>query len=258
MRAGVHTNSVSMNESTPLLTCPSAAHCVVSEAPSSLFEVRARSPPVPGRNGHLATPLCAPDATWRRAGGPGTPRPHHAVDGCWENSERSAGSFSTRSQPTTRFKKMIELNYVYLLFLSLTKLNQNSCSRLNSTQTFSWCQNVIFDVVVVVSGEGGLVTADWMTPSVLQHGNKSPKIDCFTQVGAQQKTDLKSAKPQTQEVCHPRQIWEEQANFASCYLPNTHTHTQTAPPDKQQQQQSGFPSSSCWFSQLYQPKRKPN
>lgn len=54
---------VSMIECMTLLTCPSAAHDLVSEAPPALFEVGARSPPVSGRNGHLATPLCAPNPT---------------------------------------------------------------------------------------------------------------------------------------------------------------------------------------------------
>lgn len=73
-----------------LLTFPSAANCLVSEATPALLEVGTRPPSVPGWNGYLAAPLCAADATRRGAGRPGTPRSHHAVNGCWENRERSA------------------------------------------------------------------------------------------------------------------------------------------------------------------------
>lgn len=72
-----------------LLTFPAVAYGVISEAPSALFEVGARPSSVSGRNRYLATPLGAADATGRRAGRPGTPWSHHAVDGCWESSQIS-------------------------------------------------------------------------------------------------------------------------------------------------------------------------
>lgn len=52
-----------VRERTDILTFPAAAYCVVPEAPSTLFEVGARSSSVPGWNRHLAAALRAADAT---------------------------------------------------------------------------------------------------------------------------------------------------------------------------------------------------
>lgn len=91
-----------VNGAMALLTFPAVAYGVISEASSALFEVGARSSSVSGRNGYLATPLGAADAAGRRAGRPGTPRSHHAVDGCWESSQ-----ISSRPQRQQRQKRYV-------------------------------------------------------------------------------------------------------------------------------------------------------
>lgn len=69
-------------------TFGAAADGVVPEAPSPLLEVRTGRATVSGGNGHKAAPLSASNSARRRARGPGTPRSHHAVSGCWGGAGR--------------------------------------------------------------------------------------------------------------------------------------------------------------------------
>ena len=74
-----HTETLTL--SLTRLTFGRTADGVVSEAPSSLFEVGAGRAPVPRGNGHQATPLGAAPPTGGRAGGPGTPVDGLSVSG---------------------------------------------------------------------------------------------------------------------------------------------------------------------------------
>lgn len=75
------------------LTFGTAADGVVPKASSTLLEVRTGRAAVSGGNGHQATPLRAANSARRCARGPRTPRPHHAVNGCWggRETERTLG-----------------------------------------------------------------------------------------------------------------------------------------------------------------------
>lgn len=84
------------NSSEAELTFRSVADYVVPKTSSPLSELGTERAPVPGGDRHLATPLFGANSTWRRTSGPGTPRSHLTVNGCWESQVRNLDNLDNK------------------------------------------------------------------------------------------------------------------------------------------------------------------